>query len=182
MAKRLQKEFAELNGEPPAFVKSVALANDNLYKWKIALLGPVCVYMMLPSLFSLTCTQDKSPYEKGVFQIELDIPTEYPFKPPKVCGSFASVLSFIRLILLQLKFNTKIYHPNIKTDGGVCTDILGDQWSPQLKISEVLITLRQVLAEPNPDNPLEPEIANQFKNDRNAFNKTAKEWTKKHAK
>jgi ubiquitin-conjugating enzyme E2 D/E len=83
---------------------------------------------------------------------------------------------------LQLKFNTKIYHPNVKTDGGVCADILADGWSPQLKISEVLLTLRQVLAEPNPDNPLEPEIAQQFKNDRSAFNKTAKEWTKKYAK
>lgn len=105
---------------------------------------------------------------------------------------------------------TKIYHPNVKSDGQLCNEVLNDGWSPQLKIPEVLMTIRQVLVEPNPgnlpslhspfcshvhltlsslrsgpkraDNPLEPEIAQQFKENRTAFNKTAKEWTKKYAK
>lgn len=56
--------------------------------------------------------------------------------------------------MAQFKFVTKIYHPNVKTDDGarrararsrrltalttgtICTDILGDGWSPQLKIHE----------------------------------------------
>jgi len=147
MAKRLGKELQELTSDTPPYVKSVGLVGDNLYKWKISLTGP-----------------DKSPYEKGIFQIELEIPTDYPFKAPTV------------------KFLTKIYHPNIKSDGGICAGILNDNWSPQLKISEVLLTLRQALAEPNPDNPLEADIANQYKTDKAAFNKTAKEWTKKYAK
>jgi ubiquitin-protein ligase len=65
----------------------------------------------------------------------------------------------------------------------------------------VLMTIRQVLVEPNPgastatdlaksfvtnvsssDTPLEPEIANIFKENRAQFNKTAKEWTKRYAK
>lgn len=59
--------------------------------------------------------------------------------------------------------------------------MLNDGWSPQLKLSEVLLMVNQILKEPNPENPLEPEIANQYKADRNAFNKQAKEWTKKYA-
>eukprot|EP00005_Dracoamoeba_jomungandri_P000816 CAMPEP_0174251672 /NCGR_PEP_ID=MMETSP0439-20130205/1415_1 /TAXON_ID=0 /ORGANISM="Stereomyxa ramosa, Strain Chinc5" /LENGTH=92 /DNA_ID=CAMNT_0015332043 /DNA_START=219 /DNA_END=497 /DNA_ORIENTATION=- len=92
------------------------------------------------------------------------MPPEYPFKAPSV------------------KFSTKIYHPNVKSDGQLCSEVLGEGWSPQLKIPEVLMTIRQVLVEPNPDNPLEPEIANIYKENRAQFNKTAKDWTKKYAK
>jgi len=145
-SKRLQKELQDFQKSPPEFAKA-EIAGDNLYKWKVNLIGP-----------------EKSPYEKGKFVIEMDIPQEYPFKPPK------------------LKFLTKTYHPNIKSDGSMCTEVLADGWSPQLKIYDVLITVRAIMTDPNPENPLEAEIAQQFKNDRNAFNKTAKEWTKKYAK
>ena len=67
----------------------------------------------------------------------------------------------------------------MKSDGGVCHEMLNDGWSPQLKLAEVLLMVNQLLKEPNPENPLEPEIANLYKADRNAFNKQAKEWTKK---
>jgi len=116
-------------------------------KWKVTIQGP-----------------EKSPYENGIFNIEVEIPQEYPFKPPK------------------LKFTTKIYHPNIKSDGSICSQILGDQWSPQLKISEVLLTIRNLLSEPSAEHALEADIANIFKNEPNKFNSTAKEWTKKYAK
>jgi len=148
MSKRLQKELKEFMDEPKDWCKAELSTEDNLFQWKAEITGP-----------------EKSPYEKGLFKLEIDIPTDYPFKPPKV------------------KFLTKIYHPNVKSDGSFCTDILTTEgWSPQLKISQVLLTIRQLLAEPNADNPLEAEIAQQFKTDRNAFNKTAKDWTKKHAK
>jgi len=63
--------------------------------------------------------QENSPYEKGVFTIDLAIPPEYPFKPPKAT------------------FVTKTYHPNILgKDGSICQQVLGDNWSPQLKIHE----------------------------------------------
>ena len=51
-----------------------------------------------------------SPYQGGVFFLTIKFPTDYPFKPPKV------------------QFNTKIYHPNINASGGICLDILKDQW------------------------------------------------------
>jgi ubiquitin-protein ligase len=44
-----------------------------------------------------------------------------------------------------VKFNTRIYHPNIKTDtGDICTDVLNDNWGPTLNVRYVLNALKQV--------------------------------------
>jgi ubiquitin-protein ligase len=59
-----------------------------------------------------------SPYSGGVFFLSIHFPTDYPFKPPKV------------------NFTTRIYHPNINSNGSICLDILRDQWSPALTISK----------------------------------------------
>ncbi|PRP75136.1 ubiquitin-conjugating enzyme E2 [Planoprotostelium fungivorum] len=148
MSKRLQKELKEFMDAPQGWFKAELASDDNLFLWRVAIDGP-----------------EKTPFEKGTFKIEIEVPTDYPFKPPKV------------------KFLTKIYHPNVKSDGGFCTDMLTTEgWSPQLKIQQVIDEIYRLMKEPNADNPLEPEIAQQFKTDKTAWAKTAKEWTKKHAK
>ena len=60
----------------------------------------------------------ESPYQGGVFFLTIHFPTDYPFKPPKVA------------------FTTRIYHPNINSNGSICLDILRSQWSPALTISK----------------------------------------------
>ncbi|KAG5440585.1 hypothetical protein PCK2_000410 [Pneumocystis canis] len=92
-----------------------------------------------------------SPYSGGVFFLAIHFPTDYPFKPPKV------------------NFTTRIYHPNINSNGSICLDILRDQWSPALTISKgikyhiictsllivrVLLSICSMLTDPNPDDPL----------------------------
>ncbi|KAJ7417275.1 Ubiquitin-conjugating enzyme E2 D2 [Pitangus sulphuratus] len=89
-----------------------------------------------------------SPYQGGVFFLTIHFPTDYPFKPPKVA------------------FTTRIYHPNINSNGSICLDILRSQWSPALTISKVLLSICSLLCDPNPDDPLVPEIARIYKTDR----------------
>mmetsp|Transcript_14548 Transcript_14548/g.47413 ORF Transcript_14548/g.47413 Transcript_14548/m.47413 type:complete len:111 (+) Transcript_14548:393-725(+) len=106
---------------------------------------------------------DESPYSGGVFFLNIHFPADYPFKPPKV------------------SFTTRIYHCNINANGGICLDILKDQWSPALTISKVLLSICSLLTDPNPDDPLVPEIAQILRTDKPKHDETAREWTHKYA-
>jgi len=143
--KRINKELADIGRDPPANCSAGPEGND-LFHWQATLMGP-----------------PDSPYEGGVFFLDIQFPQDYPFKPPKV------------------RFTTKIYHCNVNDQGGICLDILKGEWSPALTISKVLLSICSLLTDPNPDDPLVAEIARVYKNDKNKHDATAREWTRKYA-
>ena len=107
---------------------------------------------------------EDSPFEGGSFSLELFLPEEYPMAAPKV------------------RFLTKIYHPNIDKLGRICLDILKDKWSPALQMRTVLLSIQALLSAPNPDDPLDNEVAEIWKVNEVKAITTAKEWTAKFAK
>ena len=143
--KRIIKELMDLEIYPPANC-SAGPVGDDLFRWEGKIMGPI-----------------DSPYEGGDFFLNINFPTDYPFKPPKI------------------NFTTRIYHPNINSNGVISLDILKDQWITALTISKVLLSISSLLTDPNPDYPLVPEIANLYKSNRDEYNKTAKEWTQQYA-
>lgn len=109
-----------------------------------------------------------SPYKDGVFTLELTISKKYPFIPPAI------------------RFKTRIYHPNIDDAGRICLDLIkmppSGNWRPTIGLEGLLIAIRTLIEEPNVDDPLMVDIANQYKNDPDEFKKKAEEYTRRYAK
>ena len=144
--KRILREIKDLEMDPPGNCTAGPIDDSNLFHWKGQIVGPT-----------------DSPYEGGLFELDIHFPADYPFRPPKVT------------------FATKVYHPNINSQGGICLDILKDQWTPALSIGKVLLSISSLLTDANPRDPLMPEIARQYEGHREVFNKTAREWTLRYA-
>ena len=137
--KELQDGVKKANGE---LVVEAKVMGDDLRHWKGKIFGP-----------KDTC------YEGGIFYVDINIPADYPFKPPK------------------MNFDTKIWHPNISSQtGAICLDILSNEWTPALTIRTALISLQALLCAPEPDDPQDAEVARMFKSDKQLFEHTAKQW------
>ncbi|KAB5525187.1 hypothetical protein OIU77_007462 [Salix suchowensis] len=106
-----------------------------------------------------------TPYEGGTFQIDITLPDGYPFEPPK------------------MQFATKVWHPNISSQSGaICLDILKDQWSPALTLKTALLSVQALLSTPEPGDPQDAVVAQQYLRDYQTFVGTARYWTETFAK
>lgn len=145
--KRIAVNYDELLKNPAPFCYATPKNPEkNLIHWLGHIHGP-----------------DGTPFAGGRFDIELDFPSDYPFKPP------------------QIKFLTRIYHPNISGNGEICLDILHSQWSPALSIRSLLISLCSLLADPNGDHGLNADALKTYRSDPKKYEQIARDWTKKYA-
>lgn len=81
-----------------------------------------------------------------------------------------------------MKYDTKIWHPNISSESGaICLDILKNEWSPALTVRTALISLQALMSAPEPDDPQDAVVAKQYKEDPEAFAKQARYWTEIYA-
>jgi len=92
------KGFSGMTAEP--------MSHDT-YHWKGTIFGP-----------------RDTPYDVGMFIIDIIIPANYPFKAPK------------------MKFDTKVWHPNVSSlTGEICGGIFKEH-SPALLIKKYLISVQ----------------------------------------
>eukprot|EP01135_Chromosphaera_perkinsii_P001160 Nk52_evm17s159 gene=Nk52_evmTU17s159 len=119
----------------------------------------------LHSLDASLCGPPETPFAGGTFKLKINIPNNYPFVPPKI------------------HFETKIWHPNISSQTGViCLDILKDQWAAAMTLRTALLSVQALLSAPEPDDPQDAVVAQQYKESREEYNQTARYWTEIYAK
>ena len=136
-----------LNNDIPETIKDVEINDEDMYaEHYVFLKGP-----------------KDTPFENGIFKLSIKMPTDYPYKPPKIY------------------FMTRVYHPNIASDGSICIDILKDQWSSALRLNTVILSLSDLLANPNPNDPLVPDIANEYRTNKEKYNLKVIDYVKKYA-
>ena len=78
-ARRITKELKELKNDPHSTVE-IELVRDDINHLTGSFMGPV-----------------GTPYEGGKYEVDITIPSEYPFRPP------------------TMKFKTKLWHPNVSS-------------------------------------------------------------------
>ena len=145
--KRIAKEVEEIRRDTSSGVK-VEIDEANAAHLVGSISGP-----------------EDTPYHKGLFKIDIIIPGDYPFTPPK------------------MKFITKIWHPNISSQtGAICLDILKDAWSPALTIKTAMLSLQALMCAPEPSDPQDAEVAGMYQRNYEQWVSTAKFWTESYAR
>ena len=91
-----------------------------------------CPRLERPLACGETDAPAETPFEDGSFRLTMTFTESYPNKPPNV------------------RFISKMFHPNIYNNGELCLDILQNRWSPTYDVAAVLTSIQSLLNDPNP--------------------------------
>lgn len=146
---RIQREFKEVTTceEAVSTGVKVEMSGDNLMRLRGEIRGP-----------------PDTPYYSGTYKLDIEIPDNYPFHPPKI------------------KFLTRIWHPNISSvTGAICLDVLKDQWAASMTLRTVLLSIQALLCSPEPNDPQDAVVARQSIENPVLFSQTAQVWAQIYA-
>jgi len=104
-----------------------------------------------------------TPYDGGVFRVKLVLGSDFPSAPPR--GFFL----------------TKIYHPNIASNGDVCVNTLKRDWTPETTLNHVFQVIRCLLIVPFPESSLNDEAGKLFMTSYDDYFQRARLMTTVHA-
>lgn len=145
--KRLFTELKRLVQSPPLLTNSLIISLEpvdtegSILNWKAVIAKP--------------SVKENSYYYNGKWTLDITADSTYPLKPPTI------------------RFNRKtpINHPNVNlTTGEICLDILKDDaWSPAWNLENLVGAILMLIDDPEPDSPLNVDLANLFRFDKQAF-------------
>uniref|UniRef100_A0A4W4E3U9 UBC core domain-containing protein n=1 Tax=Electrophorus electricus TaxID=8005 RepID=A0A4W4E3U9_ELEEL len=104
-----------------------------------------------------------TPYENGVFELYCQFGQDYPVKPPAV------------------KFFTPIYHCNVNSVGRICHNIFDRNYSAQITMREILDAIYGLLIVPEPEDPLDSVLAEEFMCSKEKYEEEARKNTQTNA-
>jgi ubiquitin-conjugating enzyme E2 G1 len=102
-------------------------------------------------------------YEGGTYEGTITFPQTYPDNPPEV------------------RFKSKIFHPNVYMDGKICISILHEgtdstgyeqdyeRWRPIQNIRTVFVSIISLLFDPNPDSPANLDAGKMYRENKDAY-------------
>lgn len=159
-AKLLANALRKTQNEPTEGFTCDLPDDNNLFKWDIYVEGP-----------------PNTLYEKGIFKLQMDFPTDYPMSPP------------------HLKFVSEFWHPNVYNDGRVCLSILHapghdpmsgelpeERWLPSQTVSTIILSLISMLDEPNFSSPANVDASVQLRNQPEEYKKRVAQCIEKAKK
>ncbi|KAI4786394.1 hypothetical protein KUCAC02_037146 [Chaenocephalus aceratus] len=104
-----------------------------------------------------------TPYKKGVFELYCQFGPDYPAKPPLV------------------RFGTPVYHCNVNSVGRICHNIFDRNYNAHITMREILEAVYGLLISPEPEDPLDSILAEEFLTSRETYQREAEKHTEKTA-
>eukprot|EP00029_Vermamoeba_vermiformis_P005057 TRINITY_DN1650_c0_g1_i1.p1 TRINITY_DN1650_c0_g1~~TRINITY_DN1650_c0_g1_i1.p1 ORF type:complete len:329 (-),score=97.45 TRINITY_DN1650_c0_g1_i1:194-1147(-) len=159
LVRLLQNQYKNIQKEP---VEGLFFEPDesNLQLWKIWVEG-----------------SKGTPYEGGIYQLQMTFPDTYPMEPP------------------ELRFISEFWHPNVYKDGKVCISILHppgedamsgelpeERWLPTQTVTTVMLSVISMLADPNISSPANVDASVEWRDRRQQFCERCKVLAEKSKK